>query len=171
MAYNVVIKRQVAARNIDALNRSFRADVDIENGNIMLLDTRSDVDGEDEVFVASKPAADSLGVWMAKSSEVVVSDLGTVKARNLIVDPRAFTNVAGLIGSAFCPQKKDIIEMTNGDAENDYMIADADYALVGAAAAGTGFAMKKIGTSILHIGNGALNKTPVTTYIYEVVNN
>ena len=46
---NVVIKRRVAAHNIDALNRTFVATEDLENGSIFALTERSTKDGEDEV--------------------------------------------------------------------------------------------------------------------------
>jgi len=173
---NVVIKRRVAAHNVDAMNRTVKADVDIENGSIMLLDARSTVDGEDEVWIASKPTADSLGVWMAKSSEVVITsvtinDNEKLDFKGIVDDPRAFTNVAGLVFDAFQPRKGDIIEMTLGADDSDYLVAGADYPLETASAAGTGFAMKKVGTSILHIGSAKLVKTPVKTYIYEVAAN
>lgn len=173
---NVVIKRRVAAHNVDAMNRTVKADVDIENGSIMVLDSRSTVDGEDEVWVASKPTASSLGVWMAKSSEVVITSVAidgadTLDFKGVIDDPRAFTNKAGLVFDAFKPAVGDLIEMTLGDAEKNYLIAGTDYALETATAAGDGFAMKKVGTSILHIGSAKLVKTPVKTYIYEVAAN
>lgn len=174
---NVVIKRRVAAHNVDAMNRTVKADVDIENGSIMVLDTRSTVDGEDEVWVASKPTAASLGVWMAKSSEVVMTSVAidgadTLNFKGIVDDPRAFTNVAGLVFDAFKPAVGDLIEMTLGaDTGADYLVAGTDYALEKATAAGDGFAMKKVGTSILHIGSAKLVKTPVKTYIYEVAAN
>ena len=59
---NVVIKRRVAAHNIDALNRTFVATEDLENGSIFTLTERSTTDGEDEVWKVAMPTATSLGV-------------------------------------------------------------------------------------------------------------
>lgn len=172
---NVVIKRRVAAHNIDALNRTFVATEDLENGSIFTLTERSTADGEDEVWKVAKPTATSLGVWMAKSSEVTITTVGegdyALQMKGIVEDPRMFTNVKGLVGDCFKPQVGDIIEMTLGDDTNKYLVADAAYKLKAAATAGDGFAMHQVGTSILHIGSAKLVKTPVKTYIYEVVAN
>lgn len=173
---NVVIKRRVAAHNIDALNRTFVATEDLENGSIFTLTERSTTDGEDEVWKVAKPTATSLGVWMAKSSEVTITTVGegdyALQMKGIVEDPRMFTNVKGLVGDCFKPQVGDMIEMTLGDDTNKYLVAADDaYKLKAAAVAGTGFAMHQVGTSILHIGSAKLVKTPVKTYIYEVVAN
>lgn len=172
---NVVIKRRVAAHNIDALNRTFVATEDLENGSIFTLTERSTTDGEDEVWKVAKPTATSLGVWMAKSSEVTITTIGegdyALQMKAIVEDPRMFTNVKGLVGDCFKPQVGDMIEMTLGDDTNKYLVADAAYKLKTASAAGEGFAMHQVGTSILHIGSAKLVKTPVKTYVYEVVAN
>lgn len=174
---NVVIKRRVAAHNIDALNRTFVATEDLENGSIFTLTERSTTDGEDEVWKVAKPTATSLGVWMAKSSEVTITKVGektgadVLMMKGIVEDPRMFTNIAGLVGDCFKPQVGDMIEMTLGDDTDKYLVADVAYKLKVATEAGTGFAMHQVGTSILHIGSAKLVKTPVKTYIYEVVAN
>ena len=172
---NVVIKRRVAAHNIDALNRTFVATEDLENGSIFTLTERSTTDGEDEVWKVAKPTADSLGVWMAKSSEVTITTVGegdyALQMKGIVEDPRMFTNVKGLVGDCFKPQVGDMIEMTLGDDTNKYLVADAAYKLKAAVSAGNGFAMHQVGTGILHVGSAKLVKTPVKTYIYEVVAN
>lgn len=172
---NVVIKRRVAAHNIDALNRTFVATEDLENGSIFTLTERSTTDGEDEVWKVAKPTATSLGVWMAKSSEVTITTVGegdyALQMKGIVEDPRMFTNVKGLVGDCFKPQVGDMIEMTLGDDTDKYLVADAAYKLKVADTAGDGFAMHQVGTSILHIGSAKLVKTPIKTYIYEVVAN
>lgn len=172
---NVVIKRRVAAHNIDALNRTFVATEDLENGSIFTLTERFTTDGEDEVWKVAKPTATSLGVWMAKSSEVTITTVGegdyALQMKGIVEDPRMFTNVKGLVGDCFKPQVGDMIEMTLGDDTDKYLVADVAYKLKVASAAGDGFAMHQVGTSILHIGSAKLVKTPVKTYIYEVVAN
>lgn len=178
---NVVIKRRVAAHNVDALNRSVvYADADIENGSVFELLTRSTVDGEDEVWkaTAAATASTAMGLWMAKASEVVLTTVtnGTdsLEFKGIVEDPRYFTNVKGRVFSAFKPQAGDIIEMTLGqDSSGDYLIPqDGQMTLVASGTDNaTGFAMKKIGTGILHIGSAGFVKTPVKTYIYEVVRN
>lgn len=172
---NVVIKRRVAAHNIDALNRAVVATVDLENGSIFTLSARSENEAEGEVWKATQPTVGAKNVWMAKSSEVTITTIGkgdyALQMKGIVEDPRMFTNVKGLVFDAFKPQVGDIIEMTLGDDEKEYLVADASYNLKADTAAGNGFAMHKVGTSILHIGSAKLVKTPVKTYIYEVVAN
>ena len=173
---NVVIKRRVAAHNIDALNRTFVATEDLENGSIFTLTERSTTDGEDEVWKVATPTADSLGVWMAKSSEVTITTVGegdyALQMKGIVEDPRMFTNVKGIVGDCFKPQVGDIIEMTLGDDTQKYLVADAAYKLKAAAdKPSKGFAMHQVGNSILHIGSAKLVKTPVKNYIYEVEDN
>ena len=172
---NVVIKRRVAAHNIDALNRAVVATEDLENGSVFTLEERSNVEGEDEVWKAVKPTGAIKGLWMAKSSEVTITTIGegdyALQMKGIVEDPRMFTNVKGLVGDCFKPQVGDIIEMTLGDDTNKYLVADTAYKLKAAATPGDGFAMHQVGTSILHIGSAKLVKTPVKTYIYEVVAN
>ena len=113
---------------------------------------------------------------MAKSSEVTITTVGegdyALQMKGIVEDPRMFTNVKGIVGDCFKPQVGDIIEMTLGDDTNKYLVADAAYKLKAAAdAPSKGFAMHQVGTSILHIGSAKLVKTPVKTYIYEVVAN
>lgn len=178
---NVIIKRRVAAHNIDSLNRSVvYADADVENGSVFELLTRSTVDGENEVWKATAvtTATTAMGLWMAKSSEIVsttaTNGKETLEFKGIVEDPRYFTNVKGRVFSAFKPQAGDIIEMTLGqDSAGEYLIPqDSSMTLK---ASGTdnegGFAMKKVGTGILHIGSAGFVKTPVKTYIYEVVRN
>ena len=172
---NVVIKRRVAAHNIDALNRAVVATEDLENGSVFTLEERSNVEGEDEVWKAVKPTGAIKGLWMAKSSEVTITTIGegdyALQMKGIVEDPRMFTNVKGLVFDAFKPQVGDIIEMTLGNDEKEYLVAGASYTLNADTAPGDGFAMHKVGTSILHIGSAKLVKTPVKTYIYEVVAN
>ena len=177
---NVVIKRRVAAHNVDALNRTVvYADGDIENGAVFLLDGRSTVDGEDEVWKVKQitDATTAMGVWMAKASEVILTKVGTgdtaVEMLGVVEDPRNFVNVAGRVFSAFKPQAGDIIEMTLGHDTNKYLIPqDTKFALTPNASDNAGgFAMLQVDTGILHIGAAGFVKTPVKTYIYEVVRN
>lgn len=176
---NVVIKRRVAAHNVDALNRTVVAEQDLENGTVFELLTRSDVDGEDEVWKATAPttASTAMGLWMAKASEVILTKVGTgdtaVELLGVVEDPRNFVNVAGRVFSAFKPQAGDIIEMTLGHDTNKYLIPqDTQFALTTSASDNAnGFAMHQVDTGILHIGAAGFVKTPVKTYIYEVVRN
>lgn len=179
MANNVVIKRMVQAYNIDAYNRTAVCDEDLENGSVFKLEEYSDTEGEEMVWKVKKPtAAADKGVWMATSPEVVIiKDAMGNEYKGLTPDPRAFVNIAGKMIDATYLAKGDLIEMTAegiSDADtNNYLVigASGGYKLESASAAGDGFALKKVGTSRLHIGDGGLVKKFPVTYIYECENN
>ncbi len=177
MANNVVIKKRVAAYNVDAYNRTAVCDVDVENGCVFKLSAYSTNAGESKVWQAEQATETDKGLWMATSPEVVtIKDAMGVEYRGLTKDPRAFVNVAGRMIDVTKLIPGDIIEMTGANIENieslDYLVPDASgYKLKASASEGTGMCLHKIGTSILHIGDAALVKSHPTTYKFEVVNN
>ena len=169
---NVVIKTRVAAMNVDSYNRTAVCTSDIPNGSVFKLESKSSTVGEKDVWVATQATATDKGLWMATSPEVTITKVGDLEMKGIVVDPRAFVNVKGKVFDAFQPKKGDIIEMTTGADGKAYAVVDANkFAVKLDDAAGDGFAMKKIGTGILHIGSASLVKTPVKTYIYEVEKN
>lgn len=178
MAYNVLELAMVSAYNVDALNRTAHCDEDIENGSVFVLNSRSTEAGERYVWMATAPAAATdTGLWMAASPEVVITPAGEGDGyRGLTPDPRAFINKAGRNIDAIKLMPGDIIRMTAegiADADtNDYLVPSASsFKLVSAAAAGDGFALKKIGTTHLRIGQPGIVKTAIPMYEYEVVKN
>lgn len=177
MAYNVVMQKQIAAYNVDSYNRSVKADVDVENGSVFKLVAKTGVEGEKVVWKAEQAAATDVGLWMAMTPEIVtVVDVMGVEYRGLNVDPRAYTNTKGRVFDAVLLQKGDLIEMTGEGiadvATKEYLVPDtASMKLKADDAAGTGFALHKVDTGILHISGAALMQSHPTTYVYEVVNN
>lgn len=171
MAHNVIIKRAVAGFNVDSYNRTVVADVAMDNGCVFTLSREEANDLRWTPSIAA--AASTTGLWMATSPEVMYVD----KSAGLSVDPRDFTNKAGKSIDATLLVKGDIIEMTGEGiadiATSDYLVADAgvSFGLKASGSAAEGFTLKKIGTSTLKIGDGAIAPQPVATYVYEVVNN
>lgn len=175
MAHNVVIKSAVAALNVDSFNRTAVFTADVDNGCVAVLNAYSDKADEGMVWKAEQATATSKGLWMATSPEVVITKvMDGIEYRGIVNDPRAFVNVAGHMVDMTYLYVGDIIEMTCEGltftpASDTYLVPDTTgFKLKGATAAGDGAALKKIGTSILHIGNGALAKTPVVTYKFVV---
>lgn len=172
---NVVIKTAIQAFNIDAYNRTAVCAEDIANGSVFKLNAYSETPGEGMVWTAEACTANTdTGVWMATSPEVVITK-GTdgSEYRSLTPDPRAFVNVAGRMIDATRLAKDDIIEMTcDGIADaatKDYLVINPNsFTLTAADAATTGFTLRKIGTSKLHIGQGGIAKAFVPTYKYVV---
>lgn len=178
---NVVIKKQYAAFNVDAYNRSgVYATSNLDNGCVCMLESQGTNVDNKEVWTATVPAAaTATGVWMIHSPEIPIISVtvGGVAQnfKGITSDPRAFTNIAGLVFDAFLPQKGDIIEMT-GDGITDiatsaYLNVGASNTLVAASSAGAGFSMKKIGTGTLAIGQAGIAPSDIPTYKYQVTNN
>jgi hypothetical protein len=181
-SHNVVIKKRYAAYNVDAYNRTAIFEADVDNGCVAALKSYSENEGEGIVWKAEQATATDKGLWMATSPEVVISrvfdgdpdnGVAALDYKGIVNDPRAFYNIAGYAVDMIKMVPGDVYEMTgagiDGIADATYLVPDtADYKLKAASAAGDGCALRKIGTSYLHIGNGALVKTPVQTYKFEV---
>lgn len=174
MAYNVVIKRRVAGFNVDTYNRSvICADANLENGSVFILATKNAT--ENQCWTPTAPAAETdTHLWMATAPEVVYQN----KAQGGTADPRDYINKKGIAFDATLLQYGDIIEMTGDGIENiatkDYLMIDPDsMALVAAGSDDitTGLTLHKVGTGVLHIGDGGIAPAPIKTYVYEVVNN
>lgn len=185
--HNVVIKKRTASFNVDSLNRTAVFTEDVDNGCVAVLKAYSETSDEGIVWKAEKPTASSKGLWMATSPEVVITraldaDAATgmpaIDMKGVINDPRAFYNIKGYMVDMTYLNVGDIIEMTCAgiekssggayDGSDNYLVPTTEFKLKGAAAAGTGMALRKIGTSKLHIGNAALVKNGVTTYKFVV---
>lgn len=172
---NVVIKKAVAALNVDSFNRTAVFTSDVDNGCVAVLNAYSENEGEGIVWKAEQATATSKGLWMATSPEVVITKvMDGIEYRGIVNDPRAFVNLAGKMVDMTFLHEGDIYEMTCDGltftpATDTYLVPDTTgFKLKGATSAGTGCALRKIGTSYLHIGNGALAKTPVVTYKFVV---
>lgn len=171
--HNVVIKTRVAAMNIDSYNRTAVCTSDIDNGSVFKLVKKSTTVGEKDVWVAEQAAATDKGLWIATSPEVVITKVGDLEMKNIVVDPRYFVNNAGRMIDATFLNVGDEIEIYSESIENistkDYLVPAADkFALKAADAAGTGLSLHKIGTDNLHIGQTSIAKTPLPTYRYVV---
>ena len=186
--HNVVIKKRTASFNVDSLNRTAVFTEDVDNGCVAVLKAYSGIPGEEMVWKAEKPTASSKGLWMATSPEVVITraldadgatGMPAIDMKGVINDPRAFYNIKGYMVDMTYLNVGDIIEMTCAgiqkssggayDGTDAYLVADtANFKLKGSTAPGSGMALRKIGTSKLHIGNAALVKNGVTTYKFVV---
>ena len=115
MSYGVCLPVSVAALNIDAFNRSAVSASAVENGNVVVLATKSTTAGEAEVWTATVPSTGNglTGLWMAYEPELVLTSSGSSQYKGLDPDPRNFRNEIGDIFSVFKPQLGDIITLTD----------------------------------------------------------
>ena len=113
MAYHgVLIPEAIKAMNVDALNRSVvYPSGTLDNGQIVVLASKSTTAGESEVWTATVPATGTLTqLWMIYSGD----EIGVTNAqyKGLDPDPRNFVTAAGKVVSAYKPQVGDIVLMT-----------------------------------------------------------
>lgn len=177
MSYGVMIPTAIAAKDVDAWNRSAVSASAVENGNIVMLTGKSATAGQEEVFTAVVPStANGLtGVWMVGDPEVVIT---ASKYKGLDVDPRNFNVAATKVFSVFKPQLGDMVMLsadnfsaafssnTHGNATDT---TGALKLVWGNSQTGSVFSVKYLATTYLSIGTGAIDSQRVTMYLCEVV--
>ena len=118
MAYGVLIESMIQAKNIDALNRSVKANFDVAGGGLLAL-TAPTTQGDD-VWTAAAPATGNLGgLWIAYNPEVKYISVNGKKFAGLSADARDYTNLAGEVFDAFKPQIGDEIVITADCVDSD----------------------------------------------------
>ena len=116
MAYGVLIESMIQAKNIDALNRSVKAEIDVDGGNLIAL-TAPTEQGND-VWTASAPATGKLGnLWIAYNPCVKYTVVNGKKFAGLSADNRDYTNIKGEVFDAFKPVVGDEIVVTIDDVD------------------------------------------------------
>ena len=116
MAYGVLIESMIQAKNIDALNRSVKANIDVDGGNLIAL-TAPTEQGND-VWTASAPATGKLGnLWIAYNPCVKYTVVNGKKFAGLSADNRDYTNIKGEVFDAFKPVVGDEIVVTIDDVD------------------------------------------------------
>ena len=110
MAYGVLIESMIQAKNIDALNRSVKAQIDVAGGGLLAL-TAPTTQGDD-VWTAAAPSSELGGLWMAYNPEVKYIEVNGKKFAGLSADARDYTNIAGEVFDAFKPKVGDEIIVT-----------------------------------------------------------
>ena len=117
MAYGVLIESMIQAKNIDALNRSVKANIDVDGGNLIAL-TAPTEQGND-VWTASAPATGKLGnLWIAYNPCVKYTVVNGKKFAGLSADNRDYTNIKGEVFDAFKPVVGDEIIVTIDDVDD-----------------------------------------------------
>ena len=111
MANGVIVESRIQATNIDALNRTAKAAVDVAGGGLVAL-TASGTQGN-EVWTAAAPASGSLGgLWIAYNPSEHLTKVGDKFFAGLSADPRDYANIAGRPFDCFKPVVGDEIDIT-----------------------------------------------------------
>ena len=111
MANGVIVESRIQATNIDALNRTAKAAVDVAGGGLVAL-TASGTQGN-EVWTAAAPASGTLGgLWIAYNPSEHLTKVGGKFFAGLSEDPRDYVNIAGRPFDCFKPAVGDEIDIT-----------------------------------------------------------
>ena len=111
MAKGVIVESRIQATNIDALNRTAKATVDVAGGGLVAL-TASGAQGN-EVWTAAAPTTGKLGgLWIAYNPSEHLTKVGGKFFAGLSEDPRDYTNIAGRPFDCFKPAVGDEIDIT-----------------------------------------------------------
>ena len=111
MANGVIVESRIQATNIDALNRTAKAAVDVAGGGLVAL-TASGAQGN-EVWTAAAPASGSLGgLWIAYNPSEHLTKVGGKFFAGLSEDPRDYVNIAGRPFDCFQPAVADQVDIT-----------------------------------------------------------
>lgn len=103
MSYSVLIAGEIAAKNIDSLNKFGKATVAVENGHVVALGERSATKGENDVYNVNVPATATLASDIFYMVNEPVNVLVNGKYSGLTDDPREFNIPAGKVFSMFKP--------------------------------------------------------------------
>jgi len=173
-AKGILVPSAIAAKDVDAWNRSGVCASAIENGMIMSFSAKSTTAGEAEVWTAAVPASGAglIGLWMAYEPEVVVTN---AQYKGLDPDIRNFEVPIGDIFSAFKIQVGDIITV-NAEAlagtlvTGDYAVAtNAAWKLTWAAAAVSGVTFYRRATTYFSLADGSIGTQRITAYELECI--
>lgn len=179
MSHAVLIKNQVAAKDVASYNRSVVSGSDaVDNGNVFWLQAQGTSASASEAWTVVTPATGSLiGLWMAGSPELPITVDGVLVYRGLNSDPRNFYNVGGTPFDAFKPIAGDVITLT-ADALNSGTAAAFAGATNGsgkltwsASIAANAFTLRYLATTYISIGSGNIDSQRVTAFKFEVLNN
>jgi hypothetical protein len=160
MSYSVLIAGEIAAKNIDSLNKFGKAAVAVENGHVVALGNKSTTKGENDVYNVNVPATATLATDIFYMVNEPVNVLVNGKYSGLTDDPREFNIPAGKKFTMYKPMIGDEVVITAdglaGTKGNNTYVVPADGATkLTWAANGTGvsLAYKYVGDTYVSIGN------------------
>jgi len=162
MAYSVLIAGEIAAKNIDSLNKFGKATFAVGNGHVVALGDKSNVKGENDVYNVNEPANAATDIFYMVNEPVNVLVNG--KYSGLTDDPREFNIPAGKVFTMYKPMVGDEIVITKDDIEgkkndagvtNTYVVPAKNTTKLkwAANANGVSLAYKHVGDTYVSIGN------------------
>jgi len=145
---NIFLKRQVAADNIDSLNKTGVAEIKLRNGDMVAIGQK-----EKGIYKLSAPTGTTKRFGVVYNADVVTE--GDGKYRGLSDDPRDLVFEAGTVVNFYIPKIEDevaVTEVSGTETGATHLVADG----VGykyATAAGTSIAYEIEGVGFVSVGN------------------
>jgi hypothetical protein len=167
MAHGIMIPSMVQAKDVDSLNRWFKATVDLDNGNIITIGALS----AGEVFVGATPlAATPVGAYMVGEPEVVM----TGNYKGLDPDPRNFYVPANTEATCFKVKTGDIVRLTADNFSNTrstetYANVQASGKLLWASASTYATLFKLVEVTAIPLSSGAPGTNSIVAYRLEAI--
>ena len=112
MSYSVLIAGEIAAKNIDSLNKFGNANFAVENGHVVALGEKSTAKNEAFVYTVKKPADATLATDIFYMVNEPVNVLVNGKYSGLTDDPREFNIPAGKKFTMYKPMIGDEVVIT-----------------------------------------------------------
>ena len=161
MSYSVLIAGEIAAKNIDSLNKFGKAEFPVENGHVVALGDKSNEKGENDVYTVNKPTNGNLATDIFYMVNEPVNVLVNGKYSGLTDDPREFNIPAGKVFTMYKPMVGDEVVITvdsiGTKGNNTYVVpAAGDTKLTWKDATNIGnvsLAYKYVGDTYVSIGN------------------
>jgi len=160
MNYSVLIAGEIAAKNIDSLNKFGKATVDVENGHVVALGDKSNVKGENDVYNVNVLTTDTRASDIFYMVNEPVNVLVNGKYSGLTDDPREFNIPAGKKFTMYKPMIGDEVVITKDgiadtEGEKTYIapaVGDTKLAWTNDIS-GVSLAYKHVGDTYVSIGN------------------
>jgi hypothetical protein len=160
MSYSVLIAGEIAAKNIDSLNKFGKANFAVENGHVVALGEKSTAKNEAFVYTVNKPATATLASGIFYMVNEPVNVLVNGKYSGLTDDPREFNIPADKVFTMYKPMIGDEVVITKDGlagtkGENTHVVpADNTTKLTWAANGNNvSLAYKYVGDTYVSIGN------------------
>ena len=173
-----IYETQIAAKDVDALNRFAVASVDVDGGTLVALGAKTD-----DVFAATKATnGEDGGLWMAYNPSEHLTKIGDniYAGEELNVDPREYTNLANRTFDVFKPQVGDLIGFTapnikasdiSSVAVDKYLEIGADGLEVKASATADTTSFKVVGIEDIPFPTAGIGYEVAKKYVAECVFN
>jgi len=160
MSCSVLIAGEIAAKNIDSLNKFGKAGFAVENGHVVALGDKSNIKGENDVYNVKNPASATLATDIFYMVNEPVNVLVNGKYSGLTDDPREFNIPADKVFTMYKPMVGDEVVITEDGlagtkSDNTHVVPTNDSTKLTwtKTISGVSLVYKYVGDTFVSIGN------------------